>query len=178
MSHIPIPTHIGIAFYAKNGFPHQSAVVLSTHMGFENNVSCGTVIESVNGRVVSWLEYKNSPAPPDPYLKLVGIITVATTNLSPSNLFQYIGSLEWKAQDARASSDGLRESFSNDYVRRVLLHLCNNRIISLPFNVKNDLDGHITERLINLLRTNVPTFNSYPVISLVEDGTIYDRTRF
>jgi hypothetical protein len=160
-------THIGIAFYAKDEFPHLSAVVLSTHMGFDHAVLCGTVIETVNGQVVSWREYSRSPTPLEPYLKLVGIIMVATVECQPINIYHSLGSLEWKAQDTRASSDNFRERFSNDYVRRVLLHLCNNQTISLPFNVMNNIDGHIMEGLIRLLRTHVSEFNPYPVISLV-----------
>jgi hypothetical protein len=174
-----ISTYIGIAFYTKDGFSNQSAIVLSTHMRFDSIVWCGTVIETVNGRVVSWKECDKSPATFEPYLRLVGIITVANVDYSPSQIFESIKGLEWKAENARASGDSLKEPYSNDYVRRVLLDLCNKRAISLPLNVKKDLDGHITEGLCKLLRTHASKFNLYPVISLVEDDdTVFGRTKF
>jgi hypothetical protein len=174
-----ISTHVGIAFYTKDGFSNQPAVVLSTHMRFDSIVSCGTVIETVNGRVVSWKECDKSPATFEPYLRLVGIITVANIDCPPSYILESIKSLEWKAENALASNDGLKEPYSSDYVRRVLLDLCNKRAISLPLNVKKDLDGHITEGLCKLLRTHASKFNLYPVISLVEDdGTVFGRTKY
>lgn len=174
-----ISTHIGIAFYAADGFPHHSAIVLSTHMRFDNTVLCGSVIKTVNGRVVQWKECNNSPAPFEPYLRLVGIITVANVNYPPTQIFESIRSLEWKAEGARAGSDTLKEPYSNDYVRRVLLDLFYKRTISLPLNVNDDLDGHITDGLVKLMRTPASKFNLYPVISLVEDeGAVFGRTKY
>jgi hypothetical protein len=174
-----ISTHIGIAFYAKDGFPHQSAIVLSTHMRFDNTVFCGTVIETVNGLAVSWRECPKSSATFEPYLKLVGIITVANVDNQPSQILESIQRLEMKGQDVRASRDGLKEPHSNDYVHRVLLDLYNKRTISLPLNVKNDLDGYITAGLLKLLKNDGSKYNLYPIISLVEDeDPIFGRTRF
>jgi hypothetical protein len=150
-------------------------------MRFDNTLLCGSVVETVNGRGVKWLECNKSPATFEPYMKLLGIITVANVDCPPTHIFEYIKSRDvmWNEKGARASSDKLKEPYSNDYVRWVLSDLCNKRSISLPSKVTNDLDGHITEGLIKLLRTPAPKFNLYPVISLVEDeGTVFGRTKF
>jgi hypothetical protein len=171
-------TYIGIAFLTADGYPHQSAIVLSTHMQFGDAVLSGTVIESVNGRVVSWKHSNKSPSSFEPYLRLVGVITVAKVNGQPSDIYESIKSLGWKAQDARANSDSLKETYSNDYVCRALLDLCNKRTISLPSNMKNNLDGYITDGLCGLLRRPPTRFNVYHVVSLEDEDTIFGRTRF
>ena len=155
---------------------------MSVPRRYDNTVSCGTVIESVNGRVLSWRDCAKSPATFEPYLRFVGIITVAKVvdyDPPPSFILEYIKRMEWKAADSLASSDTLKEPYSNDWVCQALLHLCDRRTIGLPLNVKNDLDGHITEGLIKLLRNDASKFNLYPIISLVEDEeTVFGRTKF
>jgi hypothetical protein len=171
-------TYIGIAFLTADGYPHQSAIVLSTHMQFDDVVLSGTVIESVNGRVVSWKHSPKSPPSFEQYLRLVGVITVAKVNGQPSDIYESIKSLEWKVQDVRPNSNSLKEIYSNDYVCRALLDLCNKRIISLPSNMKNNLGGHITDGLGKLLRRPATRFNVYHVVSLEDEDTVFGRTRF
>jgi len=175
------PTYIGIAFYTAEGFAIQSAVVLSTSARFNTNVSCGTVIETVNGWVVSWKECNNFLATTiEPYLALVGITAVAKVHQTTNCILQSISSLVWNAQDARDCRDSLKHPYSSDYVRRVLLHLSNKEIISLPFYVTKYLDEHITDCLIKLRKhRDESEFSFCPVIPFMEVGEFaFGRPKF
>jgi len=164
----PVFTHIGIAFFTADGFPMQASIVLSTDMWFRDTVLCGTVIESANGWVESWKECDRSPV--EPYLTLLGIIGVAKVEKTPTQVLRAISSLRWTALDCRASGGSYKHPYSNDYVRRVVLHLCNKKIISLPQNVKNDLDWCITEILVKLRLRQASNFNVIPFVERRDVG--------
>ena len=174
-----ISTYIGIALFAAEGYPYQSAIVLSTHMQFDNAVLSGTVIDTVNGRLVTWRICDRSPASFEPYLRLVGVITVAKVDYQPSAICESIKSLVWNAQDVRVNSDSPnKEAYSNDFVCRAVLDLCNKRTISLSSNMKNNIDGHITDGLGKLLIKQSSKFNLFPVISLEDEDAVFGGTRY
>jgi hypothetical protein len=162
-----VSTYIGIASYTVNEFPTQLAVVLSTSMYFDKDVLGGTIIQSVNGRTVSWKSCGRSPVL-DPYMALEGVMAVTKVDQAPGFISQSISSLVWKAEHALASRDGFKDAYSNDYVCRVLLHLCNNRVVKLPLNVKKNLDVLITDGMSKIREQRAPTL-SYPIISLAGD---------
>jgi hypothetical protein len=170
-----ISTYIGIAFFAAEGYPYQSAIVLSSHMQFDDAVLNGTVINSVNGRVVSWRICDNSPAIFEPHLRLVGVIMVAKVDYQPSDVCRSIQSLVWNEQDVRVNSNSLKEDYSNDFVCRAVLDLCNKRTINISSNMKNNLDGRITDCLDILLTKQGSNF---PIISLEDGETVFGRTRY
>jgi hypothetical protein len=166
-------THIGIAFYALNGFPVQWVIVLSSCKRFDSaTVWCGTVIESVNGFVESWNECDKSPATFAPYLSFLGIVMVEKVEKQASDIRQSISKLEWKAQNP-----GDKYPPSDEYVRRVLLHLCTEKIISLPRRVKNNLSRHIIDRLSKLREKTLSKINVYPIIPIVEGDVFIGRTK-
>jgi hypothetical protein len=162
-----LSTYIGIASYTVNGSPTQLAVVLSTSMHFDKDVLCGTAIQSVNGRTVSWKSSGRSPVL-DPYMTLEGVMAVTKVDEAPGFVYQSISSLVWKAEHAVASRDGFKDVHSNDYACRVLVHLCNNRIIRLSLQVKKNLDVLITDGISKIRQQRAPTFK-YPIISLAGD---------
>lgn len=168
-------TYIGIAFLTVDGLSTQVAVVLSDHVHFNIIRSCGMVIESVNGWVESWRP--NSPTAFEPYLILMGIITVAVVHKPASEISNTIHSLGWNAQRARSSSNGdsLMHRYSEDYVRRAILHLCQKRTIGLPLDESN-FDEFIMDSLVQIREKHASKPMSYHVISLVED--ISGRTNF
>ncbi len=172
-------TYIGIAFYTREGYPVQWAIVLSTYKRFDNSVWCGAIIETVEGWVEKWKHCDKSPATLEPYLTLLGVITVKKVGEPLGDVYQSISSLGWKAQNSRGGREGNKYPPSNDYVRRVLLHLCNDKIITLPPKVKNNFNMHVEERLSRFQEKHPPKFNQYPVIPLVEDEDIvFGRTKY
>lgn len=165
----PVFTHIGIAFFVADGFPMQASIVLCTNMWFRDDVVlCGTVIESANGWAESWKECYRAPV--EPYLTLLGIIGVAKVQKTPIEVLRAISTLGWTARDCRGSSGSYKNPYSNDYVCRVVLHLCNINIISLPQNVKNDLDWCITEILVKLRLRQASDFNVIPFVERKDVG--------
>ncbi|KAF8506606.1 hypothetical protein F5888DRAFT_1629822 [Russula emetica] len=175
----PIYTYIGIAFYAMKGSLMQSVLVLSTHERFDGSTSCGTVIETVGGWNVQWKACDKSPASFEPYLSLIGIITVAKVDqrhpgLSLRDVSQSCSSLAWKAEDARRGphSHPLMHLYSSDYVKRVLFHLWGQGTISLPPDAGTYLDAYIRDAVFNIQEEQASRFNQYPIVSLLEDEEI------
>ncbi|KAI0282012.1 hypothetical protein BGY98DRAFT_1094616 [Russula aff. rugulosa BPL654] len=168
-----VSTYVGIAFYTADRFPAQLCIVLSNHEDFDIIELCGTVIETVNGWVESWRESGQSAAVFEPYMNVVGILTVGKVNQPPSHISASISSLGWKALDDCVDRDSAKHRYSNDYVCRALLHLCNKKAISLKSNVKKNLDTYISDGLGRLegLPVRPTSPNVYPVIPLDEDYT-------
>jgi hypothetical protein len=164
-------TYIGIALYAAERFPVQRSIILSTSQRFDAAVWCATVIETVNGRVASWKLCDKTPATFEPYLTLMGIITVMKVKRSQDDIIRIISTLGWNAQDYR--DDFESHEYAEDYVRRVLLHLCSQSVIRLSVTIKRDLDWQI-ELCFSELRKkrHEYKFNQYPVIPLMLDGDI------
>jgi hypothetical protein len=175
------PTHIGIAFYTMEGFPLQWVIVLSSCQRFNSTVWCGTVIESVIGRspgwVESWSKCENSPATFSPHLFLLGIIKVDTVNEQPSDIIESISTLAWKPQDVRGDDGGKKYPPSDEYVRQVILHLCNERVITLPPRVKITFATHIGERLSKLREKPASKINTYPIVPIGAGDVVYGRTK-
>lgn len=162
-----ISTYIGIAFFALEGHPLLSSVILSANIQFEGAVVNATVISGVNGREVSWKECL-SLASFAAYLRLVGVIMIAKVDYQMSDVVKSIRSLVWKAEDVRVHSNGPKEACSYDFACRAVLDLCDKGFITLSSNMKNNLDGYITDCLSALLTMQGSRF---PIISL-KDGTI------
>jgi hypothetical protein len=170
-----ISTYIGIAFFAVERHPYQSAIFLSAHMQFDDALLKGTVINGVNGLKVIWMTCDNSPAISDPYLRPVGVIMVAKVDYQPNDVLRSIHSLVWKPEDVRVNSDTLKDAYSYDFVCRAVLDLCNKRIISLSSDMKNNLDGHITDCLGKLMMNQGFRF---PIISLEDGNSVFGRTMY
>jgi hypothetical protein len=164
-----VTTYIGIAFYTTEGFPAQSVIVLSNMIHFQTIASYGTVIDSVNGWVESWKHPGTSPTRFEPHLNLIGILAIGQVNKSPNYVSSSISSMGWKVQDARVNPDSLKHPYSNDFVRRALLHLCSKKTISLPSSIKNSLDGSITDGLVKLRGNQESRPDLFTVLSLLGD---------
>jgi hypothetical protein len=176
-----ISTHIGVAFYATGDFAILPAVVLSSHMRFDNNVLFGAVAETVNGISLHWKEHDQSPVAFEPYMNLVGIFKVATVDDAPMNVYRFIRNLGWMPPNVNANSINLtgKEPLSTDYVCRVLSYLSNAGTINLPYNVRMDLDGYITQALKKLNHVQAPRLNLYPIITPVEgEEPLYGKKNF
>ncbi len=167
--HNQVTTYIGVAFYTTEGFPAQLAVVLSKNMQFDTIELCGTVIETVNGWVESWKGCGNSPAHFEPYLNLVGILTIGMVNKPTDRISRTIRNMKWRAQDALVHPDSLKHPYSNDFVRRALLHLCKKKTIRLPSNIKKYLDEYITDGLVKLRNNQESRPDLYSIISILGD---------
>ena len=161
-----ITPYIGIAFYSTEGFPTQLVIVLSNRMQFETIDLYGTVIDSVNGWVESWRRGGNPPTLFEPYLKLVGILTIGQVDKSPNHISSTISSMGWKLPNACLSPDRLKHPYSNDYVCRALQYLCSKNTITLPHNIKIYLDGHITTGLDELRKYQESRPDLFSIISL------------
>jgi hypothetical protein len=175
-----IYTYIGIAFYTMEGSPLLSAIVLSTHKQFnDGTISCGTVIETVRGWVISWKNCDRSPATLEPYLNLIGVITVGKVDQrhrALPDVYQCISDLTWNVRDApHLCSDNPRmHPYPIDYVKRVILHLCDLGIIILPLVARSNLAGYIMVAVINIGEEQESSgrFDIYPVVSLLEDEDV------
>jgi hypothetical protein len=140
-------SHIGIAFFTADGFPVQWVIVLSSSEDsskpFNGPVWCGTLIESVNGRVESWRHCEQGLTTFSPDLLIFGVVTVGKVGLPARDIRGSIFNRAWTAQDSRNSNDGSKYPPTDAYVRRVLFYLCDIKTISLPARVKNNFSGHI-----------------------------------
>jgi hypothetical protein len=98
-------TYIGIAFYTSKEYPMQWVIVLSSRQQFDGTVWCGTLIDSVNGRVESWRSCEHSPATFAPHLSFLGIVMVGKVDRPASDIQGSIFNKVWKEQDSRRGKD-------------------------------------------------------------------------
>ncbi|KAF8496152.1 hypothetical protein F5888DRAFT_1705908 [Russula emetica] len=161
------------------GFRVHSTIVLSTHKHFDDGtISCGTVIETLEGWVVSWKNCVKSPAALEPYLNLMGVITVGKVDQRRQALpdtLRSISNLIWNVRNApRVCSDNPRmHPYQIDYVKRVILHLCDLGTIS-PRVARSDLDTCIMVGVINigLEQESSGRIDIFPVVPILEDEDI------
>lgn len=165
------PTHIGVAAFTLNGYPIQWVIVLSSCPYFYSNTKwCGTVIESVNGWKVSWKTCENSPTSFAPYTTLMGIINVGTVNQQPNDIIRSTSTIAWNPQH---SGGGKKYPPTDEYVRQVIFHLCNNRTIALPSRVKVVFSTHIEERLAKMQEMPPPRIDMFPIIPIGEGDVVF-----
>jgi hypothetical protein len=165
-------TNIGIAFYTANGFPVQWVIVLSSSADpskpFDGPVWCGTLIESVNGRVESWRQCEQGLITFSPHLFLFGVVNVGNINQPESNIRGSIFNRAWSAQDSRSGTNGGKYPPTDAYVRQVLSYLCQKKAISLPPRVKNNFSGHFEGLLSRIGECRMSNMvNTCPVIPIV-----------
>ena len=168
-------TYIGIAFYTSKEFPMQWVIVLSSRQQFDGTVWCGTLIDSVNGRVESWRACEHSPATFAPYLSFLGIVMVGKVDRPASDIQGSIFNKVWKEQDSRRGKDQYPPT--DEYVCWALLHLCNEKTITLPPLVKNNFSGHFAERLSKLRERSRSKVTQYLIIPIVEGDVVVGRTQ-
>jgi hypothetical protein len=134
-----------------------------------------TLIDSVNGRVESWRSCEHSPATFAPHLSFLGIVMVGKVDRPASDIQGSIFNKVWKEQDSRRGKDQYPPT--DEYVCWALLHLCNEKTITLPPLVTNNFSGHFAERLSKLRKRSRSKVTQYLIIPIVEGDVVVGRTQ-
>ena len=177
--------YIGIAFYTFNDFTHW-VIVLSESDLFEGNVLCGTTILGVNGCGESWVSCTHSPAMYSGSMGMfLGVVLVTKVSADKKEIRESITE-SYNSRRQRVSHSSHHDDNdtwdeqpypSHEYVRRALLHICEQESIRLPADARDDFVEYIDKRRRRFWEKPRQgcDFTKYPVVPVEGGEVVFGR---